>query len=231
MNDRRHMAKDMTDAERRISNLAIMGQVAELDAARARVRVKAGSILTGWLPFATARAGEDRTWNAPEPGEQVLVVAPCGDLNQGIVVGSVYRTDYPAPADSADISRTVYKDGAVQEYDRAGHNWLLNVPAGGSIRLCIGQTTLELRDDGTTLTTPALLVDSPESTFTGTVLIQKLLTYLAGLVGRSSGGGSSTAQIEGDIRVVSGDVTADAISLKGHTHIEQGDGAPTSSAR
>ena len=60
MNDRRHMAKDMTDAERRISNLAIMGQVAELDTARARVRVQAGPILTGWLPFTTVRAGEDR---------------------------------------------------------------------------------------------------------------------------------------------------------------------------
>lgn len=45
----------------------------------------------------------------------------------------------------------------------------------------------------------------------------------------SSGGASAT--VTGTIRVVSGDVQADGISLKGHTHLEQGDGAPTGPAQ
>ena len=152
----RNLHQDMTEAERRISNVALMGQVVALDTARARVRVKAGPITTGWLPFATLRAGPDRTWHPPEPGEQVLLVAPGGDLNQGVVVGSVYRADHPAPADSEDISRTLFKDGAVIEYDRAQHHWRLAVPAGGQIVLEIGPTKLELSNQGARLTGPRI---------------------------------------------------------------------------
>ena len=91
------------------------------------------------------------------------------------------------------------------EYDRALHHWRLAVPAGGKIVMEIGSTTLELRDDGTTLSTPKLLADAAESTFTGTVLVQKLFTYLKGLVGKSGGGAG--ASIEGDIQV-NGNVSA-----------------------
>jgi phage baseplate assembly protein V len=152
----RNLHQDMTEAERRISNVALMGQVVALDTVRARVRVQAGPITTGWLPFATLRAGPDRTWHPPEPGEQVLLVAPGGDLNQGVVVGSIYRADHPAPADSEDISRTLFKDGAVMEYDRAQHHWRLAVPVGGKIVLEIGATKLELSDQGARLTAPRI---------------------------------------------------------------------------
>lgn len=152
----RNLHQDMTDAERRISNVVMLGQVAELDASSARVRVKAGPILTAWLPFATVRAGPDRTWHAPEPGEQVVLVAPGGDLNQAVVVGSIYRANHPAPADSADVSRTLFKDGAVMEYDRAQRHWRLAVPAGGKIVLEIGPTRLELSDQGARLTAPRI---------------------------------------------------------------------------
>lgn len=152
----RNLHQDMTDAERRLSNVAMMGQVVELDAKRARVRVQAGPITTDWLPFTTTRAGHDRSWQPPEPGEQVLVVAPGGDLNQGVVVGSIYRTDHPAPADSEEITRTVYKDGAVMEYDRKQHHWRVSVPKGGKIVLEIGPTRLELTDKGAKLSGPRI---------------------------------------------------------------------------
>lgn len=201
----RDLYRDISEAERRIENLVVYGQVVAIDVARARVRVKAGQITTGWLPFATARAGHDRTWHAPEPGEQVVLVAPGGDLEHATVIGSIYRAEHPAPADSVDVSRTLFSDGAVMEYDRAQHHWRLAVPAGGSIVLEIGATVLELRDDGTTLSTPKLLVDAADSTFTGTLLVKKLLTYLKGLVGK--GGGGAGASIEGDIQV-NGNVSA-----------------------
>jgi radical SAM protein with 4Fe4S-binding SPASM domain len=66
MSLRQRLDQDMTDAERRIANTVIMGRIAELDTIRAKARVTTGDITTGWLPFATARAGQDRTWHAPE---------------------------------------------------------------------------------------------------------------------------------------------------------------------
>ena len=152
----RHLHQDMTDAERRLSNVVMLGQVAELDAKKGRVRVQAGPILTAWLPFATVRAGPDRTWHAPEPGEQVVLVAPGGDLNQAVVVGSLYREAYPPPADNADISRTLYKDGAVMEYDRELHHWHLSVPSGGKIVMEVGPSKIEMSDSGIRLTAPRI---------------------------------------------------------------------------
>ena len=152
----RHLHQDMTEAERRLSNLVMLGQVAELDAKKARVRVQAGPILTAWLPFATVRAGLDRTWHAPEPGEQVVLVAPGGDLNQAVVVGSLYRDAYPPPSDSADISRTEWQDGAALAYDRQLHHWRLSVPAGGKIVLEVGPSKIEMSDAGIKITGPRI---------------------------------------------------------------------------
>ena len=152
----RHLHQDMTEAERRLSNVVMLGQVAELDTERARVRVQAGPILTAWLPFATVRAGLDRTWHAPEPGEQVVLVAPGGDLNQAVVVGSLYRDAYPPPSDSADISRTEWQDGAALAYDRQLHHWRLSVPGGGKIVLEVGPSKIEMSDSGIRLTAPRI---------------------------------------------------------------------------
>ncbi|TSE28230.1 phage baseplate assembly protein V [Tepidimonas thermarum] len=152
----RHLHHDLTEDERRLSNVVLIGQVAELDATRARVRVRAGPILTGWLPFATVRAGPDRTWHAPEPGEQVVLVAPGGDLTQAVVVGSLYRDAYPPPADDPDISRTVWQDGAVLEYDRRQHYWHLSVPSGGRIVIEVGPSKIEMDDAGIRITAPRI---------------------------------------------------------------------------
>jgi len=237
MSLRQRLDQDMTDAERRIANAVFMGCVTELDAAKARVRVTAGDITTGWLPFATVRAGQDRTWHAPEPGEQVVVVCPCGDTNQGVVVGSVYRDAHPAPGDNENISRTVFKDGAILEYDRQQHKYLLDVPAGGAITLRIGQTTLVLRDNSAILTTPNLLVDSPSSKFTGHVEIAKGLSVYnqssgatAEFVGAVNHRDGDYSQTNGSHVITGGDVTADGIGLKQHKHIEQGDGNVTSAS-
>lgn len=78
----------------------------------------------------------------------------------------------------------------------------------------------------------SLTVDSPQSTFTGNVAIQKNLTvtgHISGTSGMSitGGTGGATATFQGSIKV-SDDVTASGISLKSHVHTEQGDGADTS---
>jgi hypothetical protein len=53
--------------------------------------------------------------------------------------------------------------------------------------------------------------------------VQGLLTYQAGMSGR--GGSGAAASIQGNVRITSGDLTADNISLKQHRH--QADGGIT----
>ena len=136
------------ELERRLSNTIRPGTVLEADYAKARLRVTMGDNTSAWLPWLTSRAGEDRTWHAPEVGEQVIVIAPGGELSAGYVMpGGVYKNDYPANADKAEISRTTYKDGAILEYDRENHTHLLQLPEGSA--------TVKVGDDAQTEITPS----------------------------------------------------------------------------
>ncbi|MBI9110114.1 phage baseplate assembly protein V [Maridesulfovibrio ferrireducens] len=110
-----------SETDRRLSNLIRIGTVAEADYSKARVRVSFGEAVSDWLPWVTFRAGGDHTWWAPEVGEQVIVLSPSGEISGGVVLGSIFSTDHPAPADRPTIHRTTYEDGAVIEYDRLNH--------------------------------------------------------------------------------------------------------------
>lgn len=117
---------DTADLMRRLANLLRLGTVAEADYGRARARITIGALKTDWLPWITLRAGPDATWWAPEVGEQVLVLAPCGNLSQAVVLGSIYQSAHPAPASSADVSAMVWKDGTQVTYDRSARKLTVN---------------------------------------------------------------------------------------------------------
>lgn len=153
MPERPHIARDMSDAERRIANVARYATIAEASYGNPpRVRVRDGETLSNWLPFTTSRAGGDRSWHPPEVGEQVIVLAPGGDLNAGCVIGTLYRDAAPAPGDRATLARTVYDDGTVVEYDREAHTYLMDVNAAGRVTINIGGSSIVMDQDKIVLT-------------------------------------------------------------------------------
>lgn len=131
----------VTELERMLANLLRVGTVAELDAKSARVKVASGDLLTGWLPWFTRRAGGDRDWWSPEPGEQVMVLSPCGDPAQGVVLPAIYRDAHPAPADKETVRRIDFADGGFVEYDRTSGR--LDISAEGLAKL-IGKGTVAI---------------------------------------------------------------------------------------
>ncbi|PZE09703.1 phage baseplate assembly protein V [Pseudomonas sp. 57B-090624] len=120
---------------RLIENLIRLGTVAEVDLATARVRIQSGRLLTGWLPWLALRAGEDRVWNPPTEGEQVLVLSPSGQTANGVVLCGLFSDAIPANGETAALHRTTYRDGAVIEYDSAAHHLRAILPGGGSTEL------------------------------------------------------------------------------------------------
>jgi phage baseplate assembly protein V len=219
------------ELDRRLANIVRVGTIAALDEAGARAKVDLGDITTDWLPWATVRAGGDRSWSAHEVGEQVMVLAPSGELASAAIMGAIPQDAHPAPASSKDHTRYEWSDGAFVDYDRAGHVHRLDVPAGGSITLHIGGTTLKLEDGKATLTTPQLLVDAPQSLFTGRVTVQGLLTGQGGMA--MSGGTGETATISGSLKVTGGTnlagVTSNGHDIgNSHKHTGVASGAGTS---
>lgn len=120
---------------RLIENLIRLGTVAEVDLTTARVRVQSGRLLTGWLPWLALRAGEDRVWNPPTEGEQVLVLSPSGQTANAVVLCGLFSDAVPANGNAAALHRTTYRDGAVIEYDSAKHHLRAILPGGGSTEL------------------------------------------------------------------------------------------------
>jgi phage baseplate assembly protein V len=159
------------ELERRLSNTIRPGTVLEADYAKARLRVTMGDNTSAWLPWLTSRAGEDRTWHAPEVGEQVIVMAPGGELSAGYVMpGGVYKNDYPANADKAEISRTTYKDGAVIEYDREAHAHLIELPEGSA--------TVKVGDEAETEITPSKITAKVGSDAKTEITSDKILAQI-----------------------------------------------------
>ncbi|MER9506040.1 phage baseplate assembly protein V [Mesorhizobium sp. M0579] len=129
--------KDITEIERRVSNTVIVGKVSQVDHKKARYRVKAGEFESDWLPFTSARAGNTKTYDSLDVGEQVVMVSPSGDPSQAVIVGSI-ATQAKQAADKGNIHRTVYPDGTVVEYDDEAKAYKMDVAEGGSYALNIG---------------------------------------------------------------------------------------------
>lgn len=103
--DHGNLAFRVAELERKLANVVRPGRVFEVDTERTRVRVQYDVTLegepavTGWLPWLTARAGVVLTWSAPSLGEQVLLLAPTGDLAQAFVLPAIYQIPLDPPTD------------------------------------------------------------------------------------------------------------------------------------
>ena len=206
------------DLQRRLANLIKAGVVQSVDLPNARCRVTIGDILTAPLPFLSAKAGPDKTWHPPEVGEQVIVLAPSGELTAGFVLGGVYTTTNPPPSSSPDVSTMVFSDGATATYDRALHSLNLTLPASGS------SLVVNITGNATISATGNALVEADGNATVSAGAVARVeagsqiqvvapTISLQGALSHSGGNASSTGTW-----TTSGDFVAGSISLKTHRH-------------
>ena len=115
------------------------GVVSATDPANCRVRVKYQDnegIESYWLAVAQRQAYGTRDYHMPEIGEQVACLIDAHN-EEGVVLGGIYSAADPTPVDSQDKRHTVFKDGAVIEYDASAHRATVTLP--GQARITIGQ--------------------------------------------------------------------------------------------
>lgn len=154
---------------RLIESLIRLGTVAEVDHARARIRVKSRDLLTGWLPWADGRAGETREWNPPTVGEQVLMFSPGGDTANGVALTGLFQSAHPAPSADPSVIGRWYPDGAVIEYDHKNSHLSATLPgsatldAQGAVAVKTPSTLTATADGGATV--------NADTVFNGSVAI------------------------------------------------------------
>jgi phage baseplate assembly protein V len=125
-------SREATDHARRLSNLLRYGVVQDADYTgetagfpAIRVSLQDGEILTDWLPWFSPRAGKDRVWDPPEVGEVVMLLAPSGELSNGVAIPGLFSNGN-ANGDRAGLHRRTYEDGTVVEYDRENHTFTVD---------------------------------------------------------------------------------------------------------
>lgn len=114
-----------------------LATIAEIDPAKAEVRVEVDGQLSGWMPLATIGAGQVRVWIPPSVGEQVLVACPDGDLDAGMVVARLHQNLWPAAAplvpDALTCTIIAFDDGGLITYDIANSRLQITLPQGGCV--------------------------------------------------------------------------------------------------
>jgi phage baseplate assembly protein V len=142
------------DNSRRIESLNRIGTVSAVDPEAGKCRVKSGQLESEWLRWLERRAGTTNDWDPPTVGEQCLILSPSGEVAGGLVLLGIPSDEHPQPSHDKNTWTRVFPDGARLSHDHSAQVFQLSVPDGGKIVFSIGATTLELRGDGVTLTTP-----------------------------------------------------------------------------
>lgn len=123
------------DPQQQIGDAIQYGVIASVDHANATCTVTLGDLDTGDLPWVAQRAGGMRCWSPPSVGEQCVVLAPEGDLANGLVVLGLYSDANPSPSNDPDVIQIDMPDGASIAYDHADHALTVTLPAGGTAKI------------------------------------------------------------------------------------------------
>jgi phage baseplate assembly protein V len=124
---------DLNDLGRRLANIIRLGQIFEIDYEVAKARVKIGDLETDWLPWIASNSGANNSWNPPEIDEQVMILSPGGELNQGVILPSLYRDN--ATENSGTVKSIVFADGSKVLFDSESGNLDLDIKGNATIKV------------------------------------------------------------------------------------------------
>lgn len=151
----------LSETHRLLANLIRIGTITDLDVENAKVKVRVAGSVTDWMPWVTSRAGPVRNWNPPRPGEQVVILAPYGDIAQAVVLPSLYRDKYPKPDGTKYTQSTVFPDGTIVAYDTSTNTVNVTVAGDGKVIVNCKEATIKA--------TTKITLDTPNVKVTGDV--------------------------------------------------------------
>ena len=201
-----------------------VGEVSSIDTASCTARVvfsDEDGIVSYDLPIMQRNTLGNSDYQMPEIGEDVLCLFLGPGQEDGFIIGSFYAGEVTPPESSADRRTVVFKDGTRFSYDRASHVFTATIE-GTEITFNRQSGTITVPQSVTINCTSATVnasskttINAPNTECTGNLTVQGLITGRGGMA--ISGGGGTTATVEGTISVTQ-EVVANGISLTGHTH-------------
>ncbi|WP_312488133.1 phage baseplate assembly protein V [Sphingomonas sp.] len=117
-----------------IGQMAGFGKIETVDLEAGLVTIRQGDVLTAPIRWIMGGGGNTKVWNRPKIGEQVLLIAPEGDIAGAIALRGVHSTAFP-PIGDPDREVIQFEDGAIVAYHPDTHALALTLPAGGTITI------------------------------------------------------------------------------------------------
>lgn len=196
---------NLNELNRLICNLIRIGTVTDVDLAAEPpvARVSTGGNTTDWIRWAAIRAGTAVTWWAPTPGEQVLLFATGGDLENAVIWGSLYSDSVKPPDKGVASDVILFPDGAKVAYDPITSALVVTGVKTATVKALesIAATAPKITCTATT----SITLDTPE------VICTKKLTCSTFEMKQ---GGKMTGNVEHS----GGSITSNTVVLHTHTH-------------
>ena len=194
-----------------------VGVITETDRGKARVAI--GSMVSDFLPVLQYSLNSFALSFRPfRVGEQVLVMPIRGDLNSGVILGSIEQNSYLAPSYSKHIIR--YEDGAIISYDTSTST--LEVLNQKDINIVVNNS-VNITANSVNITAPNVNISASSSVVATTPVfsISGSLNVGGGISGGAKGGGGlsiiGNANIRGDIST-NGNISDSRGDLTNHSH-------------
>ena len=121
------MAYEIKRIKSQLENMQRIGNVTKIYPAEGLVDVAHDDLIIEEIPFLTRRAGDDLTYWMPSVGEQGMLLAPSGDLNNVVFVPGIYSDKIPPPRDHEKWTTREWADGTTETYDKDAHEYLLRL--------------------------------------------------------------------------------------------------------
>lgn len=206
------------DLFRRFENLIRLGKIKTVKPTKnyLTVTVDCGEITTAPIRYLNLRAGNDKTFDPPSIGEEVVVLSPCGVLEIGIVLGGLNNSDNPILSQDLNKNIRLFSDGCLISYDTNTHALEVILPSNGTALLTANGGVTVNADGGVTVNASSGgATINGDTTINGNVQVNGSTA----MTGNNTVGGSQLVQGSSHstgIFSTEADVTAGAISLKSH---------------
>lgn len=132
---------------RRLENLARVGTIeAVRHGAPARCRIRCGDLLTNWIPWIAGRAAgsSGSVWWPPVVGEQVLMIAPGGDLLNAVAMPGAYSSKNPQSSENPKMFRMDFGGAGYMSHDAEGG--IFRIEATGSVTLQVMSSSITITE-------------------------------------------------------------------------------------
>jgi len=111
----------LVEQDQRLARMIMPGKVAEVDAERYRVRLELGidaetgnAVLSPWVKWQSAAAGQVRDWTPPSVGEAMLLLSPSGTIGTGSrAMFGTFDDDHPPPTNAGNTRMWSFGDATV----------------------------------------------------------------------------------------------------------------------